>query len=101
MLVEQLWQAGVQIDDRARKMGGDDTLGNLVIETHEGERFAALLEGEHFERPWHELLPRLWGPVLVDVHGGEFRLRGVQRSGGRLCHQEWRCSVLKQTYPRG
>jgi hypothetical protein len=85
-LIEQLWKDGVQIDARGRSMSGEKITGHLALETHEGERFAALLKREHFEEPSEDLLPRLWSPVLIEVNGKKFKLRGVQRAGGRLCH---------------
>lgn len=96
VLVEQLWKDGVQIDERVRGLSSEKLTGHLAMEAHDGERFASLLANIHFEQPRVELLPRLWTPVLVEVMGGKFKLRGVQRCGGRLCHQEWACQVLKQ-----
>jgi hypothetical protein len=96
VLVEQLWKEGAQIDARERQFASERIKGNLTIEAHEGERFATLLQGEYFEEPREDLLPRLWSPVLIEVKGKKFKLRGVQRAGGRLCHQEWACEVIKQ-----
>lgn len=96
--IEQLWKDGVQRDSRARYMAHEVTEGHLSIESPQGERFAALMKNDHFSQPREELLPRLWAPHLVSVQGSRFVLRGVQRHGGRLCHQEWSCEVLRQTW---
>lgn len=96
ILVEQLWKDGLQVDARERSLSAESLAGHLSIETRDGERFATLLKQEHFESPREELLPRLWSPTLVEIKGDRLKLRGVQLNGGRLCHQEWECRVLRQ-----
>lgn len=71
-----------------------DVTGHLRITSEDGHLFATLDEVETALPGGKELLPRLWSPVIVSCRFGSFVLRGLQRQSGRLCAQEWECSVL-------
>jgi hypothetical protein len=94
--IEQLWKDGRQRDGRERSMTREAVIGFLFVESQEGERFATVAQADEGASTRVELLPRLWSPTVLKMNGTSFLLRGFQRDGGRLCHQEWECWVLNR-----
>lgn len=94
--VTQLWREGRQIDGRELVLGDCGVAGTLRIEAKDGERLARLTDDPLYPAKPRDLVPKLWAPAIVKLDGKAFRLRGVQKVGGRLFHQEWDCYLLSR-----
>lgn len=76
-------------------MQGDDAvIGHLVIAGQKGERYASLVKYETAVPPPTEMIPRLWSAEVVSCQFGRIHVRGVQRVQGKMCLQEWECTVF-------
>lgn len=94
--VTQLWLEGVAIDSRELMLADRAVMGTLRIDTKDGERLASLTDAPLYPAKPRDLVPKLWSPAIVKLDGKVFRLRGVQKVGGRLFHQEWDCYLLNR-----